>query len=82
MENEDPAITFDRVAGESAMVRQLLGLLLANSPGALASLRALDPEVARAQMEGRAVSDVFIEQAMDALADITRHAEAAAPSKG
>lgn len=81
MENEDSAITFDRVAGESAMVRQLLALVLGSSPIAMEALRAVTPATARELMEARPVSDVFIEQAIDALVDITKRAEAVAAAQ-
>lgn len=81
MENEDPSITFDRVAGENAMFRQLLSLLLGSSPVAMEALRAVTPATARELMEARPVSDVFIEQAIDALTDITKRAEAVAAAR-
>jgi hypothetical protein len=81
MENEDPAITFDRVAGEHAMYRQLLSLLLGSSPAAMEALRSVTPATARELMEARPVSDVFIAQAIDALTDITRRAEHVAAAR-
>lgn len=81
MEHEDPSITFDRMAGEHAMYRQLFGLLLANSPGAIAAVRMVTPQIARDLMEARPVSDVFVEQAIEALENIRERAEAAVKAR-
>lgn len=78
MENEDPAITFDRIAGEHAMYRQLLPLLFGHSPGALQALQGITAEMARDLMESKPVSDVFIAQAIDAFVDIRKRAETVA----
>jgi hypothetical protein len=81
MNTEDPAITFERVAGENAMNRQLLSLLLGSSPVAMEALRSIAPETTRELMQARPVSDAFIEQAIDALVDITKRAEAVAAAR-
>ncbi len=63
------------------MYRQLLGLLLGNSPGAMEALSAVTPQTARDLMEARPASDAAIEQAIEAFVDIKARAEAVAAAR-
>lgn len=73
-ENED-ALTAEKLVAELAALRQLLGMLIAHVPTALAQARATNLQHSRDLAEAEPYSDEYIEHRLRVVADVLHHAE-------